>query len=79
MRKQPQTGTTSSIIAAKSSHKHPCVLSISIVRRAITELHDAGSVFGDLRAPNVMFQRDTKKALLIDFDWSGKEGVVHYP
>ena len=43
-------------------------------RQPLIPTYDDGA-----RAPNVMVQRDTKKVLHIDFDWSGKEGVVHYP
>lgn len=49
------------------------------VKEALTKLHKMGLVFGDLRGPNIMFQRNTNRVLLIDFDWSGQAGVVHYP
>ncbi|KAH8091692.1 hypothetical protein BXZ70DRAFT_898736 [Cristinia sonorae] len=45
--------------------------------RALSILHNAGFVFGDLRSPNVMLSKSGLK--LIDFDWAGKEGVATYP
>ena len=45
--------------------------------KAIRTLHDAQLVYGDLRAPNIMFSGD--KVFLIDFDWAGKVGKVYYP
>ncbi|KAK0480490.1 hypothetical protein EDD18DRAFT_1312325 [Armillaria luteobubalina] len=48
------------------------------VKAALTELHKANYVFGDLRQPNVMFNVKGK-ALLIDFDWAGTVGEVCYP
>ena len=44
---------------------------------AIKMLHDAGLVFGDLRAPNIMFSGDD--VFIIDFDWAGKVGEMRYP
>ena len=44
---------------------------------AVTTLHRAGLVFGDLRRPNVLCVDDW--AVLIDFDWCGKEGEARYP
>lgn len=52
------------------------------VRQAIQVLHssDKNLVFGDLRPPNTLVPADGRSpALLIDFDWSGKEGSVRYP
>ncbi|KAH8091693.1 hypothetical protein BXZ70DRAFT_1011097 [Cristinia sonorae] len=45
--------------------------------RALSILHNAGFVYGDLRSPNVMLSKSGLK--LIDFDWAGKEGVATYP
>ncbi|TRM63414.1 hypothetical protein BD626DRAFT_271443 [Schizophyllum amplum] len=46
-------------------------------------LHDAGYVHGDIRMPNVLIKDGEGDAdariLLLDFDWAGKEGEVHYP
>ena len=47
------------------------------VQAALNLLHSKELVFGDLRRPNIL---QTKAgAMLIDFDWTGKEGEVHYP
>ncbi|PCH35628.1 hypothetical protein WOLCODRAFT_139986 [Wolfiporia cocos MD-104 SS10] len=48
------------------------------VERAMTLLHGAGLVYGDLCRPNVMVTGEGK-VQLVDFDWAGKEGVVRYP
>ena len=47
------------------------------VEEAIKKLHDAEFVFGDLRAPNIIFSGGN--AFLIDFDWAGREGEARYP
>lgn len=54
------------------------------LEQALELLHSAGQVFGDLRPPNVIYLEATRPASdpsvhLIDFDWSGTEGTVHYP
>ncbi|KIO17350.1 hypothetical protein M407DRAFT_85083 [Tulasnella calospora MUT 4182] len=56
------------------------------IERAIGALHGAGWVFGDLRPPNIMLcERDIlgggtrKGAMLVDFDWAGKENEQRYP
>jgi Protein kinase domain len=41
------------------------------IREVLTALHANGYVFGDLRPPNILFDKD-KKVKLIDFDWSGR-------
>ena len=50
---------------------------VDSLRTAVKILHDQGFVFGDLRSPNVLVEGD--RAVLIDFDWCGKEGEVRYP
>ncbi|KAH8091662.1 hypothetical protein BXZ70DRAFT_977367 [Cristinia sonorae] len=45
---------------------------------ALRVLHAEDYVFGDLRAPNVMFTKDGELRL-IDFNWAGKDGVATYP
>lgn len=48
----------------------------------IKEMHSAGYVHGDLRSTNVMVRSDGPldgHFKLIDFDWSGLVGQVHYP
>ncbi|KAH8091727.1 kinase-like domain-containing protein [Cristinia sonorae] len=47
------------------------------IAHALSILHNAGFVYGDLRSPNVMLSKSSLK--LIDFDWAGKEGVATYP
>ncbi|KAK0494391.1 hypothetical protein EDD18DRAFT_369417 [Armillaria luteobubalina] len=51
------------------------------IKAAVDKLHDGGSIFGDLRRPNVMFTRHEQdvRVYLVDFDWSGLEGGVYYP
>ncbi|KAJ7594347.1 hypothetical protein C8J56DRAFT_776574 [Mycena floridula] len=52
------------------------------VNKAIGLLHQNGMVFGDLRRPNIMVIEDAEdhfRAKLIDFDWAGTAGQVHYP
>ena len=51
------------------------------LRGAISALHDAELVHGDLRGPNVIVSEGSggKHAMLLDFDWGGKEGDVFYP
>ncbi|KEP48576.1 kinase domain protein [Rhizoctonia solani 123E] len=50
---------------------------------ALSVLHNADIVFGDLRPPNVMLVKDTNGVIigakLIDFDWCAKHGVGRYP
>src|ERR1700722_1321530 len=47
------------------------------VRKAIELLHNNDLVFGDLWRPNVL--ATPSGAMLIDFDWCGTVGGVHYP
>ena len=47
------------------------------IEKAIKTLHDAKIVFGDLRAPDIIFSGGNP--FLIDFDWAGKEGEARYP
>ena len=63
------------------------------IERALGKLHDAQLVYGDMRRPNIMVVKRPKcrdddgegededewRGLLIDFDWSGRVGVVKYP
>jgi hypothetical protein len=63
------------------------------ISRALGKLHDAQLVYGDMRRPNIMVVKKPKsrdddgegededewRGLLIDFDWSGRVGVVKYP
>src|SRR5690554_2262406 len=46
--------------------------------RALTILHSAGFVHGDLRDANVMVN-ESGRVCIIHFDWSGKEGTARYP
>jgi serine/threonine protein kinase len=39
-----------------------------------------GMVHGDFRTANIMLKpEEEEKAVLIDFDWAGKAGIVRYP
>lgn len=49
------------------------------VEAILTLLHAHGFVFGDLRGPNLMVREDTRKVVLIDCDWIGKDGESQYP
>ncbi|CUA77656.1 hypothetical protein RSOLAG22IIIB_12743 [Rhizoctonia solani] len=53
------------------------------VERALSILHDADIVFGDLRSPNVMLVKGADDkitgAKLIDFDWCAKHLEGRYP
>ncbi|KAH8112800.1 hypothetical protein DFH11DRAFT_383815 [Phellopilus nigrolimitatus] len=52
------------------------------IHDAIALLHEDGRVFGDLRRGNILIWKSEAgrpRAMLIDFDWSGKEGVARYP
>ncbi|KAB5588663.1 Kinase domain containing protein [Ceratobasidium theobromae] len=53
------------------------------VDKAIGLLHAHDFVFGDLRNQNVMLLQDADEvvtgAMLIDFDWCGKDSVARYP
>lgn len=50
---------------------------ITALKTKLHNLHEKSLVFGDLRPPNVIISEG--RLVLIDFDWSGKEGEVHYP
>jgi len=43
------------------------------VEKALTWLHAKDIVFGDLRGPNILYDRSEDCAILIDFDWAGKK------
>lgn len=55
------------------------------VNRVVTILHEGGFVHGDIRDVNIMTRRrwepkdGARTALLLDFDWAGRDGVVTYP
>ncbi|KAJ7177485.1 hypothetical protein C8R43DRAFT_1193482, partial [Mycena crocata] len=54
------------------------------VERAILKLREKTLVFGDLRLPNIMRPPAKRRhvegrAMLIDFDWVGLDGVARYP
>ncbi|CAG8584901.1 6604_t:CDS:1 [Paraglomus occultum] len=54
------------------------------VKRAISLLHRNGYVFGDLRSSNILVLPDSAestkvRAVLVDFDWVGKDGEDTYP
>ena len=43
----------------------------SQLEKILTDLHMAGYVFGDLREPNILFDKDGK-VQLIDLNWAGR-------
>jgi serine/threonine protein kinase len=46
----------------------------------LAKLEAGGFVHGDFRANNIMVNPDDEKlAVLVDFDWAGEAGKVHYP
>ncbi|KAI0050119.1 hypothetical protein FA95DRAFT_1676989 [Auriscalpium vulgare] len=47
------------------------------VKTALDVLHKNRYVYGDLRGPNILKTADNR-AMLIDFDWAGKEGEARY-
>ncbi|KAH8977312.1 hypothetical protein EDB92DRAFT_1918082 [Lactarius akahatsu] len=51
------------------------------LKSALAVLHDSGLVFGDLRRPNIVIDTkgDRDRALLIDFEWVGRDGQARYP
>ena len=51
------------------------------MKAAISILHDANLVFGDMRRSNILIKRenDRLRALLIDFEWVGEAGQARYP
>lgn len=60
------------------SHCPTAVSHILSVMTALDTLHHESVVFADLRLSNIVFREDGSSAL-IDFDWTGKEGVHKYP
>ena len=55
---------------------------LEVLRDTISSLHYENLVYGDLRPPNVILSdngQGGKRAILLDFDWAGKEGVALYP
>ena len=61
----------------------PAALVLEQVEAAISCLHDANLVFGDLRDANVLYSSSDGSAegkiLLIDFDWADEDGKGRYP
>jgi hypothetical protein len=49
------------------------------IRAAITELHQAQMVHGDVREMNVMVKDNGVDFMLVDYDWAGLQGHVRYP
>ena len=46
---------------------------------AVQILHAKGIVFGDLRDLNILYLALKARAMLVDFDWCGKDGEGRYP
>ena len=49
------------------------------VSKALKSLHGQGLVFGDLWELNILYLPEVDRALLIDFDGIGRDGVDRYP
>jgi hypothetical protein len=46
----------------------------------VTKLEEGGFVHGDFRANNIMIKSgEEESAMVVDFDWAGEDGKVHYP
>lgn len=50
-----------------------------VIRDAVTKLHQAGFVHGDIRDINIMVKEGSSGIMLVDFDWAGVIGEVRYP
>jgi serine/threonine protein kinase len=46
---------------------------------ALCLLHKNNIVFGDLQDPNILYVESEDRVVLVDFDWSGKDGESRYP
>lgn len=62
----------------ESQCRSPSVEGLLKLENAVTKLHAASYVHGDLRGDNILID-STGQPRIIDFDWSGKEGKVVYP
>ncbi|CAH1759966.1 11540_t:CDS:1, partial [Entrophospora sp. SA101] len=49
------------------------------IKHLIDILHENDIVFGDLRPYNVLYDRDSRRISLIDFDWAVRHNVDKYP
>nr|CAG8483592.1 5462_t:CDS:2 [Entrophospora candida] len=49
------------------------------IKHLINILHENDIVFGDLRPNNVLYDHDSRRISLIDFDWAGRHNVDKYP
>ena len=49
------------------------------VSKAVGLLHEHNIVFGDLRDPNILYDESKGRVVLVDFDWSGRDGESRYP
>ena len=63
--------------AIKRSLVHPRIH--SQLTKIIGLLEGGRFVHGDLRATNVMIKKDSYQLKVVDFDWAGQAGQVHYP
>ena len=46
--------------------------------KALELLHGKGLVFGDLRVWNILYSPEGDRVYLVDFDWTGRDGVDRY-
>ncbi|KAG8885629.1 hypothetical protein FRB99_004453 [Tulasnella sp. 403] len=49
------------------------------IENAVSQMHRAGYVHGDLRRVNVLGDPDTKNIKIVDWDWAGLNREVTYP
>ena len=60
----------------------PRLPDIPLIRESLTKalelLHGKGLVFGDLRVLNILYSPEHNRIYLVDFDWTGRDGVDRY-
>ena len=62
-----------------SSHQSKHEKVFASLTNIVNTMHAHGYIHGDLREENIMVDEDDLSVFLIDFDWSGKEGIARYP
>src|SRR3954469_2561710 len=48
------------------------------ITKAVNLLHERDLVFGDLRSPNILINKQ-QRAMLVDFDWCEQHTIDRYP